>query len=209
MRPLDPRAILIVVGVLGSGKTTIATTLAQRLGWPLEEGDELHPPAFAKIHSGHPLYAREQWAWLEKVAAWIDGCRQLGTGGVIACSALKRSYRDFLTRGRPQVRVVYLHGERPLIEERLAAREKNSTLPDILDHHFAILEEPDADENPFVVDVSRPMEDILAEILRELAPPVPDDRDAVVARDSSDRQLFATSSRARRDHIQRRRAGLR
>jgi carbohydrate kinase (thermoresistant glucokinase family) len=190
MRPLDPRAILIVVGVLGSGKTTIATALAQRLGWPLEEGDELHPPAFAKIHSGQPLYAREQWAWLEKVAAWIDGCRQLGTGGVIACSALKRSYRDFLTRGRPQVRVVYLHGERPLIEDRLAAREENSMLPDILDRHFAILEEPDADENPIVVDVSRPMEDIVAEILRELAPLVPDNRDAVVARDSTDGGAF-------------------
>jgi gluconokinase len=187
MRPPDPRAILIVVGVSGSGKTTIATALAQRLDWPLVEGDGLHPPAFAKIHSGHPLYAREQWAWLEKVAAWIDGCRQLGTGGVITCSALKRSYRDFLTRGRPQVRVVYLHGERPLIEERLAARKEHSMLPDILDRHFAILEEPEADENPIVVDVSRPMEDVVAEILRELAPQVPDNRDAVVARDGTDR----------------------
>jgi carbohydrate kinase (thermoresistant glucokinase family) len=187
MRPLDPRAILIVVGVSGSGKTTIASALAQRLGWSLEEGDELHPPAFAKIRSGHPLYAREQWAWLEKVAAWIDGCRQLGTGGVITCSALKRSYRDFLTRGRPQVRIVYLHGERPLFEERLAARKGHSMLPDILDRHFAILEEPDADEDPIVVDASRPMEDIVAEILRELAPQVPDNRDAVVARDSADR----------------------
>jgi carbohydrate kinase (thermoresistant glucokinase family) len=187
MRPLDPRAILIVVGVSGSGKTTIATALAQRLGWPLEEGDELHPPASAKIHSALPLYARDQWSWLEKVAAWIDGCRQLGRGGVITCSALKRSYRDFLTRGRPQVRVVYLHGERPLIEERLAARKEHSMLPDILDHHFAILEEPDADEDPIVVDVSRPMEDIVTEILCALAPQVPNNRDGVVARDSTDR----------------------
>src|SRR6266566_2913763 len=123
MRSLDLHAILIVVGVSGSGKTTIATALAQRLGWPLEEGDELHPPASTKIHSGHPLYARDQWSWLEKVAAWIDGCRQLGTGGVITCSALKRSYRDFLTRGRPQVRVVYLRGDMALIAARLAARE--------------------------------------------------------------------------------------
>lgn len=187
MTSLDPRAILMVVGVWGSGKTTIATALAQRLGWPLEEGDELHPPAFAKIRSAHPLDDRNQWSWLEKVAAWIDGCRQLGTGGVITCSALRRSHRDFLTRGRPQVRVVYLHGERPLIEERLAARKKHSMLPDILDHHFAILEEPDPDEDPIVVDVSRPIEDILAEILRELAPQVPDNRDAVIARDSTDR----------------------
>ena len=187
MRPLDPRAILIVVGVSGSGKTTIATALAQRLGWPLEEGDELYPPAFANVHSAHPLYARDQWSWLEKVAAWIDGRHQLGTGGVITCSALKRSYRDFLTRGRPQVRVVYLQGDRSLIEERLAARKEHSILRDILDRHFAILEEPDADEGTIVVDVSRPMPDIVAKILRELTPQVPDNRDAIEARDNTDR----------------------
>src|SRR5215470_7562385 len=187
MRPLDPGTVLIVVGVSGSGKTTIAIALAQRLGWPFEEGDELHPAASAKIRSAYPLNARYQWSWLEKIAAWIDGCRQLGTGGVITCSALKRSYRDFLTRGRPQVRIVYLHGERPLIEERLAARKEHIMHPGILDRHFAILEEPDADEDPIVVDVSHPMQDIVAEILRALAPQVPDDRDAFVARDSTDR----------------------
>jgi len=187
MRRLDPRSILIVVGVSGSGKTTIATALAQRLGWPLQEGDELDPPAFAKLHSARPLYARDQWSWLAKVGSWIDGCRQLGTGGVITCSALKRSYRDFLTRGRPQVRVVYLRGERPLIEERLAARKEHTMLPGILDRHFAILEEPDADEDPIVVDVSRPIEEVVAGILRELAPQMPENRDAVVARDSTER----------------------
>jgi carbohydrate kinase (thermoresistant glucokinase family) len=152
----------------------------------LEEGDELHPEASAKIRSAHPLNARDQWSWLEKIAVWIDSCRKLGTGGVITCSALRRSYRDFLTRGRPRVRIVYLHGERPLIEQRLAARKEHSMLPDILDRHFAVLEEPDADEDPIVVDVSQPMEDIVAEILRELAPQVPDDRDAIVARDGAD-----------------------
>src|SRR5262245_56248481 len=187
MRPLDPHAVLIVVGVSGSGKTTIATALAQRLGWPLEEGDELHPPASAELRSVHALYARDQWSWLEKVAAWIDGCRRLGTGGVITCSALKRSYRDFLTRGRPQVRVDYLPGQTRLVEEGLATRKEHSMLSDILDRHFAILEEPDVDEEPIVVDASRPMEDIVAEILREVAPQRPEDRDAVVARDSTDR----------------------
>src|SRR6516165_4726524 len=78
------RAILIVAGVLGSGKTTIATALAQRLGLPFEEGGQLHPPPdIAKLLSAHPLDDREQWSWLEKISAWINGRRQLGTGGVI------------------------------------------------------------------------------------------------------------------------------
>jgi carbohydrate kinase (thermoresistant glucokinase family) len=187
MSPPEPLAILIVVGVAGSGKTTIATALAQRLGWPLQEGDELDPPAVAKIHSGHPLSTRDQWSWLTKVAAWIDGCRELGRGGVITCSALKRSYRDFLTRGRPQVRVVYLHGERLLIEGHRLAPKDRSTPPDILDRHFAILEEPDADEDPIVVDVSRAVEDIVVEILRELVPRETANRDNLVSPNSTDR----------------------
>ena len=181
----DPPAILVITGVSGSGKTTVATALAQRLGWPLQEGDELDPTALAKIHSAHPLDARDQWSWLTKVTAWIDDCRRRGTGGVITCSLLRRSYRDFLTRGRPEVRVVYLHAERPLIEKRLAARKNHSMVPDILDHHFAILEAPDPDEDPIVVDVSRPVEEIVAEVLRKLAPQVPENRPAVVARDST------------------------
>jgi carbohydrate kinase (thermoresistant glucokinase family) len=183
----DPPAILVVTGVSGSGKTTVATALAQRLGWPLQEGDELHSPALAKIHSAHALDDRDQWSRLAKVAAWIDGCRRLGTGGVITCSALRRSYRDFLARGRPEVRVVYLHGERPLIEKRLAARKEHSMLPDMLDRHFAILEEPDPDEDPIVVDASRPVEDIVAEVVRGLALEGPGNRPAVVGGDSSER----------------------
>jgi hypothetical protein len=104
MRSLDPRAILIVVRLPGGGKATIATALAQRLGWPLQE-NELDPPGFGKTHSAGLAYARDQWSWLSKVASWIDGRRQLGTGGVITCSAPKRSYRDFLTWRRPQVRL--------------------------------------------------------------------------------------------------------
>jgi carbohydrate kinase (thermoresistant glucokinase family) len=198
----DVRVILIVVGVSGSGKTTIATALAQRLGWPFEEGDELHPASdIAQTHSAHPLDDRHQWSWLEKVAAWIDGCRQVGTGGVITCSALRRSHRDFLTRGRPQVRVVYLHGERALIASRLAARTEHSMLPGLLDRYFAILEEPDPDEDPIVVDVSRPMEDIVAEVLRELALQVPENQPAVVARDSTERPAIpAIKPRAQQSH---------
>jgi len=179
------RPILVVTGVAGSGKTTISTALAQRFGWPLKEGDELHPQSdIAKARSAHPLDDRDQWSWLAQIAAWIDGCRQAGTGGVITCSALRRSHRDFLTRGRPQARVVYLHGEREVISARLAARKQDSMPSDLLDHYFAILEEPELDEDSIVIDASRPMEDIVAEILREVAPQVAENRPAVVARDS-------------------------
>src|SRR5215470_17917219 len=142
------RAILIVAGVSGSGKTTIATALAQRLGLPFTEGSKLYPPPdVAKMHSAHPLDDREQWSWLEKIATWIDGRRQLGTGGVITSPALKRSHRDFLTRGRPDVRIVYLHGERALIASRLSARKEYSMFLSLLDHQFSILETPEPDED--------------------------------------------------------------
>jgi carbohydrate kinase (thermoresistant glucokinase family) len=179
------RAILTVVGVAGSGKTAIATALAQRLDWPFEEGDELHPASDAiKMNSSHPLDDHEQWAWLEKVAAWIDGWREAGKSGVITCSALKRSYRDFLTSGRPEVRIVYLRADRALIATRLAARQVQ---PGVLDSHFAILEEPDPEEDPIRVDVDRPMEDIVAEILRQLDRQASENQSAVVARSRIER----------------------
>ena len=73
MRSPAPPAILVVTGVAGSGKTTVATALAQHLGWPLQEGDELDPTVSAKIHSAHPLDVRDRWSWFTKMAAWIDG----------------------------------------------------------------------------------------------------------------------------------------
>src|SRR5215470_9290317 len=174
------RPILILVGLSGSGKTTIATALAQRLDWPFEEGDDLYTAAtLAKLQSGHPADERDRWPWLEKVAALIDKWRQLGTPGVIACSALRRSYRDFLTDGRPEVRVVYLRGDRTLLASRLAERKGPLRPPSFLDRQLDILEEPDPDENPIHVDVSRPIEDVVADILRELDPQLPADPSAV------------------------------
>jgi gluconokinase len=184
----DVRQILIVMGVSGSGKTTIAAALAQRLNWSFEEGDDLHAASdIAKMHSGHPLDDRDCWPWLEKVAAWIDGWRQLGESGVITCSALKRSYRDFLTNGRPEVRVVYLRGDRALIAERLAAREGYFMPASLLDSQLAILEEPDPDEHSIHVDAGRPMQEVVADILRELDLQVVEDRSGDVVRDRTER----------------------
>jgi carbohydrate kinase (thermoresistant glucokinase family) len=183
----DPPAILLITGVSGSGKTTVAAALAERLGWPLQEGDELDAAVFAKLRSARPLDDRDPWPWLTKVADWIDNCRRDGRGGVITCSALRHIYRDFLTRGRPEVRIVYLHAERPLIEMRQIARKEQSLLSNILDRHFAILEEPDSDEDPIVVDVSRSVKDIVTKVLRRLAPQRSQSRPAVVGRSRSRR----------------------
>jgi len=99
----DTRTILIITGVSGSGKTTIATNLAEQLGWPFKEGDELHLPSnITKMHSCHPLDDRDRWPLLEKVADWIDGWRQAGTAGVITCSALKRIFATSWPAGGPR-----------------------------------------------------------------------------------------------------------
>jgi carbohydrate kinase (thermoresistant glucokinase family) len=153
----------------------------------LKEGADLHPASdISKMHAGHPLDDRDQWPLLERVADWIDGWRQAGQSGVIACSMLKRSYRDFLTSGRPEVRVVHLHGDRALIGARLAARKEHITSTTFLDTQFAVLEGPDPDEDPIRVDVGRPVEDIVAVIVHELDAPLSENRSSIVTRDRSE-----------------------
>ena len=116
-------AILVVMGVSGSGKTTIGRQVASRLSWPFKEGDDLHPPAnIAKMEAGTVLTDADRAPWLAAVARWIDGWRRAGVSGVITCSALKRSYRRGLARGRPEVRFVYLMGDaHPVEGQRRAA----------------------------------------------------------------------------------------
>jgi carbohydrate kinase (thermoresistant glucokinase family) len=168
----DRCTILVVMGVSGSGKTTIATTLARHLGWPFKDGDELHPPSnVAKMRAGHPLDDSDRWPWLKSIAAWIDTWRAAGSSGVITCSALRRSYRALLTEGRPEVRIVYLHGDMALIATRLAARHGHFMPSDLLASQFAALEEPGPEEHAIRVEVDQPVSEIVAVIAAALRQP--------------------------------------
>jgi len=161
--------ITVIMGVSGSGKTTVARPLAARLGWPFEEGDGFHPPAnIAKMKAGVPLTDADRAPWLAAIAAWIDGQAAAGQPGVVTCSALKRAYRDRLTEGRPQVRIVYLKGSRALIADRLAKRTHHFMPPSLLASQFAALEPPGPDEHPIVVDIDQPVEAQVVAIVRAL-----------------------------------------
>lgn len=161
--------IVVVMGVSGSGKTTIAEGVARREHWPLLEGDKFHPPANVdKMSHGTPLTDEDRWPWLRAIAAAIDVLRTRGESAVVACSALKRAYRDILIGERHDVVLVYLKGSRDLIGKRMAARKGHFMPPALLDSQFATLEEPGPDEHPIVVSVEPPPDAIVAEVLRKL-----------------------------------------
>lgn len=154
--------ILVVMGVAGCGKTTIARMLVERLGWRFQEGDALHPPAnVAKMSAGTPLTDDDRWPWLHTIAGVMDGWRAEGASGIVTCSALKRAYRDILVDGHPDVRIVHLAGEKALIAARMAARKGHFMPTALLDSQFATLEPPGAEENPIVVDIGAEAETIV------------------------------------------------
>ena len=161
--------ILVVMGVSGSGKTTVAEMLAEALGVGFLEGDELHPRSnVEKMRNGTPLTDADRLPWLQAIARRIDDWRARGEAGVVTCSALKRSYRDILIGDRPDVRLVYLRGSHALIHERMAARHEHFMPLGLLDSQFATLQEPGADEHPVVADVAGSPAEIVAEIIRRL-----------------------------------------
>jgi gluconokinase len=159
-------AVIIVMGVSGSGKSTIATLLAMRLHWEFEDGDWFHPPAnVEKMHKGIPLTDEDRWPWLRAIAKWIDATRAAGNHGVIACSALKRSYRDILIGDRSDVRLVYLKGDESLIARRFATRHEHFMPLSLLHSQFDALEEPGPDENPIAVSIEPPPREIVSRVL--------------------------------------------
>jgi gluconokinase len=160
---------LIVMGVSGSGKSTVGEALAKRLGWRFEDGDKFHPASnVAKMHAGIPLTDDDRWPWLQAIADEIDRGCAAGSPAVIACSALKRSYRDVLVHGRGDVRIVYLRGDQTLIARRLALRKGHFMPPGLLASQFQTLEPPRDDEAVIAVSIDGPVAAIVDDIVRQL-----------------------------------------
>jgi gluconokinase len=165
----DQPCALVVMGVSGSGKSTIADKLAERLSWRYEDGDRFHPASnVAKMSAGHPLTDEDRRPWLQAIADEIDRVCGAGQHAVIACSALKRAYRDILVHGRNDVRIVFLNGTQELIASRLALRKGHFMPPGLLASQFRTLEPPSPDENPVTVSIDASVEAIIDDIVGQL-----------------------------------------
>jgi carbohydrate kinase (thermoresistant glucokinase family) len=160
---------LIVMGVSGSGKSTIANALGRRLGWIVEDADRFHPASnIDKMSAGIALTDDDRWLWLRAIAAEIARKRASGTSIIMACSALKRAYRDILVNGHRDTRIVYLRGDKELIADRLKARDAHFMPPGLLESQFETLEEPMQGERPIVVDIDATVDDIADRIVTML-----------------------------------------
>lgn len=147
---VTPRYV-IVMGVSGTGKTTIGEALARSMDWPFQEGDALHPPAnVEKMRTGHPLNDEDRAPWLKLCRDWLEMQFEAGRGGVLTCSALKRKYREQLSAGLP-VQFIYLKTSQKTIEGRLEHRTGHYMPPSLLPSQFATLEEPKEGEEPVII----------------------------------------------------------
>jgi gluconokinase len=174
MTPVAHRPVraVIVMGVSGCGKSTIAARLAQRLGWDFAEADTFHSPRnVEKMRSGIPLTDADRWPWLDAIAAWIGAARDEGRSCIVACSALKRRYRERLASGHGDLRFVYLRGDYGVVATRLAGRSGHYMPLSLLQSQYDALEEPGPEEDPIVASIADPVESIVDAVMRELAPP--------------------------------------
>lgn len=161
--------VIIIMGVCGTGKTTVGELLARRLGFEFAEGDAYHPQAnVAKMRSGQPLDDTDRAPWLAAMAVDIDMWLARERNAVLACSALKRSYRDTLIGERKGVRLVYLFGAPDLIRQRMEARTDHYMPSSLLDSQLATLQEPGDDEHPISIDVDGAPERLVEQVLAQL-----------------------------------------
>jgi gluconokinase len=166
--------IIVLMGVAGSGKSTIGARLSKMLGWTFRDADSFHPPAnIEKMTQGIPLDDNDRMPWLAAIAQWIDQQLANGQAGIVSCSALKRAYRQQLIGTRSGVRLVYLKGSRRLIGVRLQARKGHFMPASLLKSQFDALEEPLPEENAIVVPVAMSPPRVAATIIQQLGPGTP------------------------------------
>jgi len=172
MKQNAEKPLIVVMGVAGSGKTTIASGLAETLGVPFVEGDSLHPPAnVKKMAGGIALTDEDRWPWLEAIGDRIEVERVTGHGVVVSCSALKHVYRDCLRKQvHGTVQFILLDGTPELIGDRMRKRKGHFMPPALLDSQFATLEKPTADEHAVILDISHPIPALLAEAANSVIP---------------------------------------
>ncbi|MBB2206578.1 gluconokinase [Gluconacetobacter takamatsuzukensis] len=157
---------IVVMGVSGCGKSTVAAFLAGRLDWEFIEGDALHPAAnVEKMRQGIPLDDTDREPWLHEIARTIRDWRGADKAGIIACSALRRCYRETIAGGADDVHFVYLRGSSPSIAQRLAARQGHYMPASLLESQFATLEEPGPDEPAITIDTGAPADELVTEVL--------------------------------------------
>jgi gluconokinase len=160
--------LVLVMGVSGAGKSTIGPLLAVALGVEFADADAFHPAAnVARMRSGQPLTDADRWPWLDAIGAWLDS--RGAAGGVVTCSALKRSYRDRLHAARPAVRLLHLTGDAALIMARQSAREGHFMPPSLMASQFAALEPPGPEEGAITLSVAAAPERIVAAAVEALA----------------------------------------
>lgn len=160
---------LVVMGVSGAGKSTVARLLADELGWPMAEADEFHPASnIDKMSAGVPLTDEDRAPWLSALRDWITARAEAGENTVVTCSALKRSYRDILREAGARVRFVHLAGPASVVSERLSSRSGHFMPPSLLASQFGDLEPLDAAEDGVTVDLGRSPERIAASALTGL-----------------------------------------
>ena len=158
------------MGVSGCGKSSVASLLAARMGWAFAEADTFHSKAnVEKMRNGTPLTDEDRWPWLDAIAGWIDGNRAAGRDCVVACSALRRAYRERLAGRHGDVRFVYLRGDYDVIASRLAGRSGHYMPVSLLASQFRTLEEPGSDEDPLVLSIEEPVERLVEEIAANLS----------------------------------------
>lgn len=160
---------LVVMGVSGSGKSTVAQALHERLGWEFAEGDSYHPQSnIDKMAAGRPLVDEDRWPWLQALADWTRQRDQRGEPTILTCSALKRSYRDLLREGGEGTYFVHVHGDKGLLLERMETRERHFMPATLLESQLDTLEMLQPDEHGVVVDIAHPVDRSARLVLAQL-----------------------------------------